>query len=98
MGDPVLDQAFEEHTRDYLCSESYDFIKEVCTTALEPKWNQNVRSISGPSIHNPRIGQLFPGRPYFLAIHFAQHEIERFSAAVLSPRGWSKPSKIKQDS
>lgn len=29
MADPILDQAFEKHAQDYLCSESYDFIKEV---------------------------------------------------------------------
>ncbi len=34
MSHPVLDQAFENHARDYLCSESYDFIKEVGTLAV----------------------------------------------------------------
>lgn len=29
MAHPILDQAFEKHAQDYLCSESYDFIKEV---------------------------------------------------------------------
>ncbi|CAB1108588.1 unnamed protein product [Ectocarpus sp. CCAP 1310/34] len=35
MSNPVLDQAFEKHAQDYLCSESYDFIQEVgCYVAL----------------------------------------------------------------
>ncbi|CAM9558470.1 unnamed protein product [Ectocarpus sp. 4 AP-2014] len=29
MSNPILDQAFEKHVQDYLCSESYDFVKEV---------------------------------------------------------------------
>ncbi|CAM9097690.1 unnamed protein product, partial [Hapterophycus canaliculatus] len=29
MSNPMLDQAFEKHVKEYLCSESYDFIKEV---------------------------------------------------------------------
>ena len=29
MGNPILDKAFEKHVRDFLCSESYCFIKEV---------------------------------------------------------------------
>ncbi|CAM9985464.1 unnamed protein product, partial [Ectocarpus fasciculatus] len=29
MNTPILDQAFEKHVQDYLCSESYDFVKEV---------------------------------------------------------------------
>lgn len=29
MGNPILDAAFEKHVQDYLCSESYDFLKAV---------------------------------------------------------------------
>ena len=29
MAFPPLDHAFEKHVQDYLCSESYDFLKEV---------------------------------------------------------------------
>lgn len=29
MNFPPLDHAFEKHVQDYLCSESYDFLKEV---------------------------------------------------------------------
>ena len=29
MGFPALDHAFEKHVQDYLCSESYDFLKAV---------------------------------------------------------------------
>lgn len=29
MSHPVLDEAFEKHVQAHLCSESYDFIKEV---------------------------------------------------------------------
>ena len=32
MNNPILDQAFEKHVQDYLCSESYDFVKEVSAT------------------------------------------------------------------
>ena len=31
MSNDLLDQAFETHAQDYLCSESYDYIKEVST-------------------------------------------------------------------
>ena len=27
MACPILDEAFEKHVQDYLCSESYDFLK-----------------------------------------------------------------------
>lgn len=29
MDNPTMDQAFEKHVQDYLCSESYDFLKDV---------------------------------------------------------------------
>lgn len=32
MAEPILDQAFEKHVQDFLCSESYDFLKEVRQT------------------------------------------------------------------
>ncbi|CAB1117956.1 unnamed protein product [Ectocarpus sp. CCAP 1310/34] len=32
MSNPMLDPAFEKHVQDYLCSESYDFVKEVGAT------------------------------------------------------------------
>lgn len=29
MAVPLMDEAFEKHVQDFLCSESYDFLKEV---------------------------------------------------------------------
>lgn len=32
MSEPAMDAAFEKHVQDYLCSESYDFLKAVSNT------------------------------------------------------------------
>lgn len=31
MSNNILDEAFEKHAQGYLCTESYDFLKEVST-------------------------------------------------------------------
>lgn len=43
MSNSILDQAFEKHAQDYLCSESYDFPKEVSINT-EPVNNWQIKN------------------------------------------------------
>lgn len=37
MCHPVLDEVFEKHVQGYLCSEPYDFLKEVSARSYAPE-------------------------------------------------------------
>lgn len=46
---PILDEAFAKHVQDYLCSESYDFLK-----AVSPFDNIIVGSLRFPAVSTTR--------------------------------------------
>lgn len=55
MSDVILDQAFQTHAEDYLCSESYYFLREVSTNTKPVNnsliWGTYARFVSGLSVN-----------------------------------------------